>query len=266
MSLEKKKEALIENLKTLKRVVVAYSGGVDSTLLLKMAIDTLGKSNVIAIIAQSPTYPEREKIEAINFCKEEGVTYLLIQSDEMEDEKFVANDAKRCYYCKRHLYEEAKKISKKYDIEHIIEGSNWDDLYDYRPGRKAIEEMGIKSPLLEAKLTKEEIRVLSKNLGLKTYSKPSKACLASRVPYGTTITESILKMVEKAEEAIEKYDIRQTRVRYHNNIARIEVFAEDFEKIISNREAIVKDLKGLGFHYVTLDLLGYRTGSMNEIL
>lgn len=266
MSLTEKKKQLIAELSALKRVIVAFSGGVDSTFLLKMAKDTLGKENVIAIIAESSTYPEKEKEEAINFCLQENINYILIKSDEMEDVRFTKNDANRCYYCKISLYKEIRKIAAQKHIEHIIEGTNYDDLSDYRPGRKAIIEMGIKSPLLNAKLTKKEIRTLSKELGLKTYSKPAKACLASRVPYGTKITPEILKKIEMAENYIETFGVSQVRVRTHQNIARIEVLPEDFNKILSNRDKIANEIKQIGFNYVTLDLFGYRTGSLNEVL
>lgn len=266
MSLLEKKKQLIAELSSLRRVIVAFSGGVDSTFLLKMAKDTLGKENVIAVIAVSSTYPEKEKKEAINFCLQEVINYILIKTDEMDDARFTENDANRCYYCKLSLYKEIEKVAEQNKIENIIEGSNYDDLSDYRPGRKAIIEKGIKSPLLNAKLTKNEIRTLSKELGLNTHAKPAKACLASRVPYGTKITPEILKKIEMAENYIEMYGVSQVRVRTHQNIARIEVLPEDFNKILNNRDKIVNEIKLLGFNYVTLDLLGYRTGSLNEVL
>lgn len=266
MQLSEKKVKLKEVIRDLRRVLVAYSGGVDSTFLLKTAKEILGKENVIAFIADSLTYPEKERKDAIAFCKAEEISFIVINSDEMNDEKFVKNDAERCYYCKKHLYKEAQKIAKEKDINNIIEGSNYDDLSDYRPGRRALEEFGILSPLLYAELTKWEIRTLSKEMGLPTHAKPSKACLASRVPYGTRITSEILKKIEEAERLIESYNITQVRVRFHDKIARIEVMPEEFDKVLSKREKIVEGVKNIGFNYVTLDLTGYRTGSMNEIL
>ncbi len=266
MTLEEKKGLLIKRLSELERVLVAYSGGVDSTFLLKMAKETLGRHNVIAMIADSATYPEKEKHEAVAFCESEGVKYVVIKSDEMNDESFTRNDLRRCYYCKLHLYEQARVVARNLGIEHIIEGSNYDDLSDYRPGREALKEKRIISPLLEAGLTKNDIRMLSKELGLKTHSKPAKACLASRIPYGTKVTEEILKKVELAENCIEKHGVLQVRVRFHGNVARIEVAPEEFEKIISKREEITGDLRKVGFHYITLDLAGYRTGSLNETI
>lgn len=257
---------LKEILSRLKRVLVAFSGGVDSTFLLKSAVETLGRENVTALIADSLTYPVKEREEAVNFCINEKIEYIIIKSDEMDDERFTCNDANRCYYCKKHLYERAKEIAREKNIPHIIEGSNYDDLNDYRPGRRALEELGIISPLLEAKFTKQEIRMVSNELGLPTHSKPSKACLASRVPYGTCITSEILRKIEKAENLIEGYGVSQVRVRAHDNIARIEVVPDEFSKILLEREKIVSEIKNIGFNYVTLDLAGYRTGSMNEVL
>ncbi|GAB4439732.1 MAG: ATP-dependent sacrificial sulfur transferase LarE [bacterium] len=266
MQLSDKRLLLKEVLIRLKRVLVAFSGGVDSTFLLKSAVETLGRENVTALIADSLTYPVKEREEAINFCINENIEFILIKSDEMDDERFTNNDANRCYYCKKHLYEMAKEIAKKRNIPYIVEGSNYDDLNDYRPGRRALEEIGILSPLLEAKFTKQEIRTVSKELGLPTHSKPSKACLASRVPYGTRITSEVLKKIELAENLIEGYGISQVRVRAHDKIARIEVVPEEFGKILVKRKEIVSEIKNIGFNYVTLDLVGYRTGSMNEVL
>jgi len=261
-----KLERLREIIRSHKRVLVAYSGGVDSSLLLKVALDVLGERNVEAVIASSDTYPSREKFDAMGFCDAIGAPYSVIETDEMEDARFLENTPERCYICKSHLYDEILKIARDRGWDTVVEGSNVDDLKDYRPGRRAIEEKGIVSPLKEAGLTKAEIRAISREIGLPTHAKPAKACLASRIPYHTRIEKEILWRIEQGEAFIESLGLTQVRVRSHGDVARIEVEPGELEKVLQEREAIVKGLSEMGFTYVTLDLKGYRTGSLNEVL
>lgn len=264
MDLNEKYENLKHIVKGLGRVVVCYSGGVDSTLLLKVSVDVLGKENVLALIARSDTYPEQEIDDAVAFARSLDVAFEVIVTSEMEDESYLRNTKERCYHCKRHLFARVREIAAERAIDHIAEGSNVDDQGDYRPGRKAGRELGVLSPLLDAGLTKEEIREISKRLGLPTHSKPSLACLASRIPYGTRIESDVLQRIEGAESFLRGLGMGQVRVRYHGPVARIEVTEKDFDRVMTSREEIAEGLKRLGFLYVTLDLIGYRTGSMNE--
>lgn len=258
----------LENLKTYLRslgsLAVAYSSGVDSTFLLKVAHDVLG-DKAIAITATSSFYPKRESQEASDFCKSKGIKQIIVASEELDIPEIRHNPTNRCYLCKKDLFTKILSIAKENGIDNVAEGSNMDDMGDYRPGLKAIAELGIKSPLRECDLYKEEIRALSKQLGLPTWNKPSFACLASRFVYGEEITIQKLKMVEKAEEALLKLGFKQFRVRIHGeNLARIEVLPADLEKLFSLRETISKALHEVGFTYITMDLSGYRTGAMNE--
>ncbi|OGP53623.1 MAG: TIGR00268 family protein [Deltaproteobacteria bacterium RBG_13_52_11] len=250
-------------IKDLQRVVVAFSGGVDSTFLLKVCVDVLGRENVLAFIGLSPTCPEREIAEAKRLSALIGVDCIIAETSEMDDPRFIENNTSRCYFCKTHLFVKAREIVQQRGFIHVVEGSNFDDMDDFRPGRKACSEQGVRSPLLEAGLTKGEIRELSEALSLPTHDKPSFACLSSRVPYGTAIDTTILKKIERSEDFIQSIGIRQVRVRYHGNVARIEVLDKDFDVIMANREKITEVLNQYGFLYVVLDLKGYRTGSMN---
>ena len=266
METDAKYERLKEIIGRLGNALVAYSGGVDSTLLLKTCVDVLGPDHVLAFIAASETYPEREVEAACGVAKSFGVQYEVVRTREMEDADFLANTKDRCYHCKLHLFDDALKIAKKRGLGNVLEGSNVDDQGDYRPGRRAIAEKKILSPLLEAGLTKREIRTISEQLGLPTFNKPSLACLASRIPYGTKINERILRMIERSEEFLTNLGIGQVRVRYHGGVARVEVEENDFDTVLAHRDEIVDVLRDFGFIYVTLDLKGYRTGSMNEVL
>ncbi len=257
-------ERLLSVLQGLGRVVVCYSGGVDSTLLLRAALDALGKERVLALIARSETYPEREIEEAVAFAASCEAPYEVIETDEMGDDCFLRNTTERCYYCKQHLFGRAREIARARGFDHVVEGSNVDDQGDYRPGRRAGKELAIRSPLLEAGLTKRQIRQISEALGLPTHDKPSLACLASRIPYGTRVEADILHKIERSEEFLRSLGIGQVRVRYHGQVARIEVLEEDFDKVMTLKDDIADALNKAGFLYVTLDLKGYRTGSMNE--
>ena len=267
MLIHEKYTALKIYLASLKSVAVAFSGGVDSTLLLKIAHDVLG-DRVIAVTVSSSFIARREIHEAESFCAENGIIQEVITVDESEIQGFTDNPPNRCYLCKREIFTKILEAASKHKLAHVVEGSNVDDLGDYRPGLKALQELSIKSPLRDAGLTKAEIRELSHELGLPTWEKPSYACLASRFVYGEKITREKLRMVERAEEFLQGLGFRQMRVRLHGTIARLEILPEEFARIVQDeiRTRVYDALKGLGFSYVTLDLKGYRTGSMNETL
>ncbi len=260
-----KYDNLKEYLKSLKSVAVAFSGGVDSTFLLKTAHDVLG-DNCVAITARSCSFPKRELDEARAFCRKEGIRHIVIDSEELSIEGFSQNPKNRCYLCKTELFTKMRKAADELGISHIAEGSNMDDNGDYRPGLAAVAEQNIKSPLRYAELTKKEIRELSKQLGLPTWNKQSFACLSSRFVYGETITEEKLGMVDKAEQFLLDKGFSQVRVRIHGKMARIEIKPEEFSKLLAISKETCDYLKSLGFSYVSLDLEGYRTGSMNEVL
>jgi len=251
-------------LRSLESAVIAYSGGVDSTFLLKIAIDTLGKENVLAVIAKSETYPSRELKNAKLLAEDIGANYKVISTKEIDIKGYRENPINRCYFCKKELMKRLKEIAVKNRLENVIDGTNYDDRLDIRYGKKALVELGIKSPLFEAKITKNDIRSLSKELGLPTYNKPSFACLASRIPYNSIITKDRLKRIERAEDYIKKLGFKQVRVRDYDNLARIEVEKNEIKKFLRRDTGkIQKRFNNLGYRYVTLDLEGYRTGSMN---
>jgi uncharacterized protein len=266
METQRKLKKLKKFIWSLNRVVVAFSGGVDSTLLLKVCVDVLGREKVLAFIGASPVHPARETREAINIAGQLDVEYVVAATSEMENAHFTSNPRERCYYCKSGLLDQIKEVARDRGITNVVEGSNIDDEKDFRPGSRAVDEKGVLSPLRAAGLTKQDIRELSRMLSLPTHDKPSFACLASRIPYGTRITADILKQVELSEEFLKNLGLKQARVRYHGNIARIEVEDIDIRTIIEHRHEVHEKLKALGFSYVALDLKGYRTGSMNEAL
>jgi pyridinium-3,5-biscarboxylic acid mononucleotide sulfurtransferase len=259
----------LENLKNIilnsESAVIAFSGGVDSTFLAKVAKDTLG-TKVLLITATSSTYPERELQCAKNLAKEIDLLHRIIISEELDIDGFSDNPPDRCYYCKRELFLKIKQIALNENYKFVFDGSNLDDLGDYRPGRRALKELGIRSPLCEANLTKEDVRKYSAYFNLKTAYKPALACLASRFPYGEKITKGKLDRVGTAEEFIFNLGFKQFRVRSHGDVARIEIAEEEMESAWIQRAEIYKICKSAGFVYAALDLQGYRTGAMNEML
>lgn len=248
----------------METVLVAYSGGVDSTFLAMTAHEILG-ANSLAVFAHSPVSPPTEREEAEAIARRIGLRYKSIESKEMENPDFVANLPDRCYYCKRELFGELKPIAFAEGLAWIADGTNYDDLKDYRPGRQASAEARVRSPLYEAGLTKDEIRQLSQEKGLSTWDKPASPCLASRIPYGTPVTPEILHKIAEGERYLHSLGLRQLRLRHHGDIARIEVDEKDIAVFLGDgiRSEIVKHIKALGYQYVALDLSGYRTGSLN---
>ncbi|MDR0839591.1 MAG: ATP-dependent sacrificial sulfur transferase LarE [Oscillospiraceae bacterium] len=265
MTTNEKYEKLKTRLGGLSGLVVAFSGGVDSTFLLKTAHDAIGE-NVIAVTARSCSFPERELNEARAFCEAEGILHVIVDSEELDIEGFAENPKNRCYMCKNELFTKIWEVAKANGIRYVAEGSNMDDEGDYRPGLQAVAEQGALSPLREAELYKAEIRELSRELGLDTADKQSFACLSSRFPYGETITREKLRQIDEAEQTLLDLGLRQVRVRHHGEIARIETDEDGF-RLFEDRDIrrnLYTRFKNLGFTYVALDLLGYRTGSMNE--
>ncbi|NJD02216.1 MAG: ATP-dependent sacrificial sulfur transferase LarE [Ruminiclostridium sp.] len=258
---------LKENLKRMEKLAVAYSGGVDSTFLLKVAHDTL-KDNVIAVTARSSTYPEREYNEAVAFVKTLGAKHITIVSEELDIEGFSGNPVNRCYFCKKELFTKISRVAGQYGITYLADGSNTDDLGDYRPGMAAMKELKVVSPLREADMSKDDIRALSREMGLPTWDKQPFACLASRFPYGQEITREKLGMIDKAEQYMLDMGFRQVRVRMHGDVARIEVAVNERRKFFDEAvmDKVHNEMREIGFKYVTLDLKGYRTGSMNEVI
>jgi pyridinium-3,5-biscarboxylic acid mononucleotide sulfurtransferase len=267
MTTEEKFISLCDNLKSMGEVVVAYSGGVDSTLLLKVAYDTLGEK-ALGVLAVSPSFPSREFNSAKEVAQTIGAKIEIIETHELENETYRSNPVNRCYFCKDELFSKLLAIADKYGHKNLVDGSNFDDMSDHRPGIKALREKGIRSPLQEATLTKAEIRQLSKKLKLPTWNKDALACLSSRFPYGEEIKPEKLKMVDEMENFLFDLGFRNIRARSQKNMLKIEVSPADIKRLVSDelRENIVKKAKSLGYIYVTLDLEGYRQGSMNEVL
>jgi len=263
--MESKTQKLKDYLSSLQNVAVAFSGGVNSALLLKTAHDVLG-DRVTAVTAESPSLPRREFKETIEFCRNEGIKQIICQSAEMKNEKYVKNPENRCYYCKKEIFSKIKEVASETGINYIAEGSNTSDIREYRPSLLACNELGILSPLRAVGLSEEEVREIAKNSGILMWNKPCFSCLASRIPYNEEITCEKLQMVELSEQLLFDLGFHQFRVRYHGTVARIEVLPQEFQKCIEYSEFINEQLKMFGFTYVSLDLQGYRTKSMSEAL
>ena len=265
--IREKEAKLFDVLKGMKRVLVAYSGGTDSAYLAWAARQVLG-DQAVAITADSASIPDSHKRDAEEFARQFGLRHEYIDTREFENPDYLKNDANRCFHCKDELFTRMQEIGRERGFEQIVYGVNMDDLGDYRPGQKAAKQHQVNAPLVDAGLYKAEIRELSRLAGLPTWDRPASACLSSRIPYGTPVTEQNVKTVEKGEEALKALGFRQFRVRFHGELVRIEIAREEMERALSPgmAKAFVDIFKPLGFHYVTLDLEGYRQGSMNEVL
>jgi len=265
MDTQQKLERLKKILTDMKSVAVAYSGGVDSTLVLKIAYDQLGE-HAIGVTAVSASLPAAELEQAQSIAQQIGARHVLLTSHETDDARYLANTPDRCYFCKSEVYVELADYARENGFAYLVDGTNADDASDHRPGRQAAREQGVRSPLLEAGLTKVEIREIARQVGLPNWDKPAAACLSSRIPYGTTITLEMLSQVEQAEQVLKRLGVRQARVRHHQPVARIEVEPADFDTVLAHREEILRQLEALGYGYVTLDLAGFRSGSLNKDL
>ena len=268
MTLQEKFDTLQKILRQLGKVIVAYSGGVDSTFLLKVAVDTLGAENVLACISVGPSEPANQLQRAAEAAKSIGAELQTVEANELADPNFTANKADRCFHCKSHLCKVLLDIAKERGFKHVVFGTNYDDLDDFRPGNRAMKVFGIRSPLAEAKLTKNDIRQLSRKMKLPTADLPASPCLASRISYGLEVTEQRLRQIDEAEDFLRNLGFVEFRVRHHDTVARIEVQPQDIEKIAAEpiRSQIVDKIKSLGFKFVTIDLQGFRSGSLNEPL
>jgi pyridinium-3,5-biscarboxylic acid mononucleotide sulfurtransferase len=260
-----KENALRQIIRELGRVLVAYSGGIDSTLLAVVAHQELGH-NMVAVTAVSPSLPSSDLEEAQSIARQFNFAHVLIDSHELDDPNYQANTPLRCYFCKHEVYGELVEYARAHEFAYMIDGTNLDDLGDIRPGRKAAAEQGVRSPLIEAQFTKQDVRDLARAIDIPNWDKPSAACLSSRIPHGTPVTIQLLSQVEQAELIIHGLGIRQARVRHHGDIARLEVTPDDFEVVLAQREKIVEQLRTIGYTFVALDLAGYRLGSLNQLL
>ena len=267
-TLESKERAIGQILEQLGSVIVAFSGGVDSAYLAVAATRFLGEDRVLCVTADSPSYPTRHRELATRIAREFHLRHEFLTTSEIAQPEYRANPSNRCYYCKQELFTRLAGLARERGLAAIVDGNNADDRGDYRPGRQAAREHGVRSPLDDAELTKVEIRELSRRLGLPTWDQPASACLSSRIPYGSEVTVEKLRMIEQAEEALHAHGFRQCRVRHHDESARIELPSGEMARVFQDgrRDAIVRDLKAIGYRYVSLDLQGYRTGSLNEVL
>jgi len=261
----KKIEKLKDILKQMGSVLIAFSGGSDSSFLLKIASSVLPKEKIIAVTADSPTYTRQELSGARLFAAALGVKHIVIKTLELREERFISNPLNRCYFCKRELFSRLRKLADEYKINFVIDGTNKTDAFDSRPGAAAKRELAVRSPLEESGIDKADIRRASKRLGLTTWNKPSGACLASRIAYGVKITPALLSRIGRAEAYLKRLGFRQVRLRHYNGLCRIEVLRHEIVRLINKRDGIITRLKTLGYTHITVDLEGYRTGSMNEM-
>ena len=266
MSLQKKLSRLENIIRKQGSCLVAFSGGVDSTLLLKIARGVLGGNRILAVTAASPTYPKEELSNASKIARHLGVRHKIIKTNELKNKNFSSNPVNRCYFCKRELFSKLNRIASRYKINCVYDASSVSDKSDFRPGNLAKQELKVRSPLEEAGFTKQDIRALSKSLKLSTWDKPSLACLASRIPYGASIELEILGRINRAESYLRSIGFKQCRLRHYNGLCRIEVLKSDIPRLLSRRQQVIDKLKKLGYNYVTVDLEGFRTGSMNPAL
>ena len=263
--MQAKYEHLQVILRDMQSVLVAYSGGVDSALLLKVAHDVLG-TRALGAIASSPAYAAEETEEALAVAEQMGIPVITVQTHELEDERYVANDFNRCYFCKTELFTQLEPLAKQHNLRHIAYGVNKDDDGDFRPGQRAAREFSVRGPLKEAGMGKREIRAVARLLGVPVWDKPAMACFSSRIPYGSKVDVTTLRMIYKAEKLLRELGFRQIRVRHHDKIARIEVERSELPRLIEDEvsSVVTEGLRKIGYTYVTVDLVGYRTGSMNE--
>lgn len=258
-------QSLKSYLEQFDSAVIALSGGVDSSLVAKIAFDVFG-SKAVAVISASESLPESERRLAVQLCSDIGIPFREIKTTELQDATYRANDGNRCFVCKSYLYQELQAFAEQNGYDVVLDGANADDLADYRPGRQAAREHNVKSPLAELGISKSQVREIAKELELPNWNKPASACLASRIPYGTEVTRETLAQVEQAEEILRDAGFLQFRVRHHDSVARIEIPPDEFSRIVDARESITAQMKELGYKFVSLDLDGFRSGSMNELL
>ena len=268
-SLEQKFDGMKDLLRSLERVAVAFSAGVDSTFVLKAAIDTLGPGNVIAVTGKSHSLAQDEYLAAVALARQFGAEHIVVNTDEFDDPNYTANPTNRCYYCKSNLYEHMQPLIRERGIRHIVNGANADDAGDWRPGHQAATEHNVRAPAAEAGLTKQDVRELSARMGLPTFDKPAMPCLSSRIPYGEKVTPEKLRMIEQGEAYLRKtLGVADCRVRHHGNLARLEVPTEQIARLAEPevRAALEKHFRSIGYQYVALDLRGFRSGSLNEVI